>query len=1171
MKGAKKFNLRFLKFVVIVIVYSVFNSTVSFAANITPIRTDVTGFGTWTDATITGTTYLQLLSSASTTITPSMDFSSYTAQTLDFKARTYGGVNASNNIITVSISTNNGSSWTVLGTRTPTSTTLTAQTQFDLSAYSSSTIKIKFETLGASGTVGAGIDDLTIAGTASCTSPTTQATSFSTNTVTSSSMNVAFTRGNGTGGVLIVAKSGSSVNTDPTSGTSYTANSTFGSGSQIGTGNYVVYNGAAASVSTASGNISVSGLSASTTYYFAIYEYNTTSTCYNLAELTGNQTTTSASPSSDTDYFRSLGTGNWNIAGTWQSSPDNTTWQTSTLVPTSSAASVTIQTGHIVTINADASASSVTIAGTGTLTFDGVAARAFTVTGDITISASGGSFITQSSGTYTNTMSIAGNISNAGTFDMSRGGSTLVCSVTFNKNGNQSVSGSGSTTRFSYVTVNMGTSNTNVLEISSSNFQTCANFLHISSTAANQLLNGTIKFSGSYTYSNTLLQAGTYYEIVATAGIWLNNSNVTTTAVNDSYDLRGLLRVTQGTLNVGTSIGNSIRYFTGSVITIEGGAVNIAGRLYCNSVGQTTTCTISGGTITLCIQGSNSASSKFAGFQMSATSTFVWSGGTIVLQQGQSYYGGMDYSDASTHATITGGTLQIANTNSVGGISEFYLYTVNSIPNLTITTTNSPTVYLFSNTTISGNISIAANAILDVQADPNAYAYEVSNPGTTVYVATTTYNLYVKGNWVNNGTFTARDKTVTFSGIASQDLSGTVTTVFNNLTMNNTSLTGLTFSKDAAVAGTLTLTDGIIYTSNPNYLTMNAGSTSTSGSTASFVDGPMKKIGSTAFVFPLGDGTRWRRIAISSLTGSETFTAQYVNATYSNTSTMKPETDPLTWVSTTEYWTLTRAAAIDAVVELYWEDATASSLPTCSDLRIAHWDNTNNYWEKANIDAVTTTGSCTGTNTGTIYSNADLVEFSPFTFGSVTIVTLPISLTDFEATLNGRKVDITWTTLTEQNNDFFTIEKTKNGIDFELVTTVDGAGNFMGELNYQTVDLNPYSGISYYRLTQTDFDGHSESFPMKTINLESTENFSVFPNPSSMGSIINVNTVGVKNDLVTISILDLLGNIITSDYSILTQKNEMISVALPSNLSVGVYLLVFSNDGIIYNEKMVVR
>ncbi len=136
--------------------------------NIIPIRTDVVGFGTWTDASITGTTYLQLIAAAgaSKTFTPTMDFTPYTTITLDFKARTFGGVNATKNTITVSISTD-GATWTTIGTRTPTNTTLTAMTQFSLSAYNiSSTVRIRFETLNADGSIGAGIDDIDIKGTA---------------------------------------------------------------------------------------------------------------------------------------------------------------------------------------------------------------------------------------------------------------------------------------------------------------------------------------------------------------------------------------------------------------------------------------------------------------------------------------------------------------------------------------------------------------------------------------------------------------------------------------------------------------------------------------------------------------------------------------------------------------------------------------------------------------------------------------------------------------------------------------------------------------------------------------------------------------------------------------------------------------------------------------------
>jgi hypothetical protein len=130
------------------------------------------------------------------------------------------------------------------------------------------------------------IDDIAVKGVFSCTPPTTQASAFTSSAITNTSMTVGWTRGNGNN-VMVVARMGSAP-TDPASGTTYTANSVYGSGTACG-GGYVVYNGNGTSVN-------VTGLSASTTYYYAIYEYSTTGPCYNLTELTGNATTIGGSP-----------------------------------------------------------------------------------------------------------------------------------------------------------------------------------------------------------------------------------------------------------------------------------------------------------------------------------------------------------------------------------------------------------------------------------------------------------------------------------------------------------------------------------------------------------------------------------------------------------------------------------------------------------------------------------------------------------------------------------------------------------------------------------------------------------------------------------------------------------------------------------------------------------
>ncbi len=125
--------------------------------------------------------------------------------------------------------------------------------------------------------------------TATCSAPSTQASSFTSSGISFTNGTTQWTRGNGDN-VLVVAST-SSTPTDPSSGTAYTANTAYGSGDAVGSG-YVVYNGTGTSVN-------VTGLASGTTYYFYIYEYFNTGTCYHLTELTGNFTTLTTSSSSD--------------------------------------------------------------------------------------------------------------------------------------------------------------------------------------------------------------------------------------------------------------------------------------------------------------------------------------------------------------------------------------------------------------------------------------------------------------------------------------------------------------------------------------------------------------------------------------------------------------------------------------------------------------------------------------------------------------------------------------------------------------------------------------------------------------------------------------------------------------------------------------------------------
>ncbi|MFA7361279.1 MAG: lamin tail domain-containing protein [Candidatus Kapaibacterium sp.] len=241
-----------------VILVVLFTNTGWGQVNITPIRTDVSGFSDWTDNSVAGTTYLQLLVAGASTTSPAMNFDSYSSEALNFKARTFGGANATENVVTVSISTNNGSDWTVLGTRTPTSTTLTAMTAFDLSSYNGTQVKVKFSVAGTNNSIGAGIDDLTITGTSAGPTLPTVTTNAS---ITSNGILTA------TWGGEVTADGGASVTNKGLVWNTSTSPTTANSKTEEGTGTGLITG-------------SMTGLTPNTLYYVRAYAINSVGTAY---------------------------------------------------------------------------------------------------------------------------------------------------------------------------------------------------------------------------------------------------------------------------------------------------------------------------------------------------------------------------------------------------------------------------------------------------------------------------------------------------------------------------------------------------------------------------------------------------------------------------------------------------------------------------------------------------------------------------------------------------------------------------------------------------------------------------------------------------------------------------------------------------------------------------
>jgi len=151
---------------------------------------------------------------------------------------------------------------------------------------------------------------------------------------------------------------------------------------------------------------------------------------------------------------------------------------------------------------------------------------------------------------------------------------------------------------------------------------------------------------------------------------------------------------------------------------------------------------------------------------------------------------------------------------------------------------------------------------------------------------------------------------------------------------------------------------------------------------------------------------------------------------------------------------------------------------------------------------------------------------------------LPVELISFNALVTEEKtIRIHWTTAQEINNDFFTIERSSTGNDFTEIIEIPGAGNSSKEINYETYDNEPLENGGFYRLKQTDYDGHYEYFRIVNVKLENNNKIGdcngtlrVFPNPCKEECKVTLYQCedNIVND-VRIDVLDVFGRIVSSE------------------------------------------
>lgn len=177
--------------------------------------------------------------------------------------------------------------------------------------------------------------------------------------------------------------------------------------------------------------------------------------------------------------------------------------------------------------------------------------------------------------------------------------------------------------------------------------------------------------------------------------------------------------------------------------------------------------------------------------------------------------------------------------------------------------------------------------------------------------------------------------------------------------------------------------------------------------------------------------------------------------------------------------------------------------------------------------------------------------FDAFT-ASASYSTLPVSLLSFTAKLQAEaKVLLQWSTASEQQNGYFLVERSGDGVRYQAIGTVPASTRAYGPFAYSLVDATPLAATNYYRLKQYDRNGQMQVYGVRLVKTGNAV-LSLFPNPVTGGFKVDLQTNPAKP--VSYCIQNAAGQIVQS--GILTGREQWLAtVQLPA----GVYQLSLEN------------
>ncbi|MES2678375.1 MAG: T9SS type A sorting domain-containing protein [Bacteroidota bacterium] len=204
------------------------------------------------------------------------------------------------------------------------------------------------------------------------------------------------------------------------------------------------------------------------------------------------------------------------------------------------------------------------------------------------------------------------------------------------------------------------------------------------------------------------------------------------------------------------------------------------------------------------------------------------------------------------------------------------------------------------------------------------------------------------------------------------------------------------------------------------------------------------------------------------------------------------------------------------------------------------------------------------------FNNISLTADGYYTLGSKnhTLSVLPVELVDFAATPEENKVTLRWNTSSEKNNAGFEIEKTKDGAQFETVALVKGAGNSSSSLHYSSEDLQPYRGLSYYRLKQSDHSGKITYSRLAAVYYDvEAQSLTLYPNPAE--GTFYISSRIFEDSRVTVQIIDSWGR--TCFNKIFSPAKNTVVIDTENKLPGGSYFVLISAGEKTYMRRIILR